>query len=61
MSCGRGVSYLIRIHSFFSLRGLFKNLSTSKKIVKGYKLLNIFTKRSILDAWYGSKYASVLS
>ena len=28
------------------------------KIVNGYKLLTIFTKRSILDVWQGSEYAS---
>ena len=28
------------------------------KIVNGFQLLTIFTKRSILDVWQGSKYAS---
>ena len=28
------------------------------KIVNGYQLLTIFTKRSILDIWQGSEYAS---
>ena len=28
------------------------------KIVNGFQLLTIFTKRSILDVWHGSKYAS---
>ena len=28
------------------------------KIVNGFQLLTIFTKRSILAVWQGSKYAS---
>ena len=29
------------------------------KIVNGFQLLNIVTKRSIVDIWQGSDYASV--
>ena len=36
------------------------NMELSAKIVNGWNLLTIFAKRSILDVWQGSKYASTI-
>ena len=47
-------------------RGVFRTCQTSKmkcfaKIVNGWKPLTIFAKRSILDTYQGSEYASATS
>ena len=35
------------------------NMDLFAKIINGWKTLTIFAKRSILDIWLGSEYASV--
>ena len=56
--CGKRIRLTITVISYSEVSQT-SNVVLFGKIVNGLKLLTIFVKISILDAWAGSKYTSV--